>query len=123
MSSIFNQFFNQDKENRKPGKIDYMNNPPKDVDKIKITASVFGRVQGVGFRYATTQTAKNIGIDGSVQNEADGSVYTEAVGSKEQIEEFIMALAKGPSPSSKVERVEIKYDSSVMNYRGFGERH
>lgn len=123
MSSIFNQFFNQDRENRQAGKIEYKNEAPTNTNEIKIKASVFGIVQGVGFRYTTTQTAKKIGVDGIVQNESDGSVYVEARGNKEQIEQFIQELAKGPSPSAQVDRVEIEYDNSIKNYSGFGERH
>lgn len=123
MSSIFNDFFNKDKENRQPGKVDYKNDKPENTEKLKIKASIFGRVQGVGFRYSTTHTAKQIGVNGIVKNEPDGSVYVEAVGTEEQIEQFITELAKGPSPSAQVDRVEVEYDSSVTNYSGFGERH
>ena len=123
MSSIFNQFFNKEKENRQPGKVEYKNKKPENTKNIKIKASVFGKVQGVGFRYSTTQTAKKIGVNGIVKNEVDGSVYVEAVGSDEQVDQFITELAKGPSPSAQVEHVEVEYDSSVNNYSGFSERH
>lgn len=123
MTSIFNSFFNKDKENREPAKIDYQNEQPEDMDPIKIKASVFGRVQGVGFRYTTTELAKNLGVSGIVRNENDGSVYVEALGDEETMEEFITELAKGPSPSAKVDRVEIEYNPAITNYTGFGERH
>lgn len=123
MSSIFKQFFNKDTENRLPGKVEYKNEKPEISEEVKIKAYIFGRVQGVGFRYSTTQTAKELGVNGIVKNEPDGSVYVEAVGSEKQIEQFIKALANGPSLSAQVDRVEVEYDASITNYNGFGERH
>lgn len=123
MSSIFDSFFNQDKENREPSEVIYKNEKPEPKDLIKIRAFIYGVVQGVGFRYSTVQTAKQIGVNGMVQNEADGSVYVEATGSEEQIDTFIEELAKGPSPSAKVDKVEVEYDASITDYNGFGERH
>lgn len=123
MSSIFNHFFNKDKENREPAKIEYKNDRPEDMDPLKIKARVFGHVQGVGFRYSTTELAKKMDVSGIVRNENDGSVYVEAIGDEETMEEFIIELAKGPSPSAQVDQVEVEYDSSITNYSGFGERH
>lgn len=123
MSSIFDSFFNKDKENREPSEVEYKNDKPKNEEVIKIKAQIFGHVQGVGFRYTTTELAKQLEVDGIVRNENDGSVYVEALGDDEQINEFITELAKGPSPSANVDRVVIEYDSSITNYNGFGERH
>jgi len=123
MSSIFDSFFNKDKENRKPGKVEYKNNPPENESPLKIKAQVYGQVQGVGFRFTTTELAKRLNVNGIVRNENDGSVYIEALGDSESINEFIEELAKGPSPSAQVDRVEIEYDSSITDYNGFGERH
>lgn len=39
---------------------------------------VFGRVQGVGFRYYTNMKALELHIKGFVENKPDGSVYIEA---------------------------------------------
>jgi len=122
MSSIFDNFFNQDRENREPGEIEYTNDKPENESTIKLKASIYGRVQGVGFRFSTKQLADELGINGTVRNENDGSVYVEASGNDEQMEQFIEELAKGPSPSAQVERVSITYDSSITDYNGFGEQ-
>ncbi len=58
---------------------------------------VFGRVQGVAFRYSTHRTASMMGIKGFVKNMPDGSVYIEAEGTPEQMAEFIDWCKKGPS--------------------------
>ena len=46
-------------------------------DMIRRRYQVYGRVQGVGFRYTVTQAANALGLTGWVCNERDGSVTTE----------------------------------------------
>lgn len=46
---------------------------------------IFGRVQGVGFRFFTLQQAGKLGIKGTVRNRIDGSVEVIAQGSENQI--------------------------------------
>ena len=123
MTSIFNDFFNQNKEDREVATIEYLNNRETTKEPVKIEATIHGRVQGVGFRFSTIQLAKNIGINGMVRNESDGSVYVEASGNKEKIEGFITELAKGPSPSAVVNKVLIEYNDSLKEYQGFSEGH
>ncbi|MCK9291463.1 MAG: acylphosphatase [Bacteroidales bacterium] len=57
--------------------------------------TVYGRVQGVGFRYHTRKQAEVLRITGFVQNKPDGSVYIEAEG--EHLDEFIQWLRIGPA--------------------------
>lgn len=65
---------------------------------------VFGRVQGVGFRFFTLQEAKQIGVTGYVKNREDGSIAVVAQGSEAQIQQLRLWLSKGPR-TSQVERV------------------
>lgn len=65
---------------------------------------VFGRVQGVGFRFFTLQEAKQIGVTGYVKNREDGSVAVVTQGSEAQIQQLRLWLSKGPR-TSQVERV------------------
>lgn len=65
---------------------------------------IFGRVQGVGFRFFTLQEAKQIGVTGYVRNREDGSVAVVAQGSEAQIQQLRLWLSKGPR-TSQVERV------------------
>ena len=65
---------------------------------------VFGRVQGVEFRYFTWQEAKKLGLKGSVRNRIDGSVEVIAQGDETQMADFEGWLNKGPK-TVKVERV------------------
>jgi acylphosphatase len=78
---------------------------------------VYGRVQGVNFRYHTQMTATKFNIHGFVRNEYDGSVYIEAEGEDIDINNFIHYLCKGPVFSKVVDMKII--DNAIMNYKGF----
>src|SRR5699024_5269603 len=113
MSSIFDQFIQKGKNRKSNVTVEFENEWHGSSDPVKISAKVIGKVQGVGFRFSTKQVAMELGIGGIVRNESDGSVYVEANGSKEQIDHFIAALRKGPSPASDVEKVLGKYAESL----------
>ena len=57
---------------------------------------VSGRVQGVGFRIFTQQTAKNFNLLGWVRNLNDGRVEGIASGEESNINSFSDALKAGP---------------------------
>ena len=120
---MFNEFFNKGRNSKKAGEIIYKNEKPKDSETIKMRVRIEGLVQGVGFRYTTKHVADQIGISGIVKNENDGSVYVEALGSSDLIDQFIEELAKGPSPSAHVDKVTVEFDDSIPDYKGFGQRH
>ncbi|ROU02659.1 acylphosphatase [Histidinibacterium lentulum] len=65
---------------------------------------VTGRVQGVGFRAWTVQTARRLGVAGWVRNHADMSVLAHAEGSETDVDAFVGALREGPA-AAKVDRV------------------
>ena len=62
---------------------------------------VKGIVQGVGYRYFTSDQAAHLGIRGYVKNEPDGSVAGYAEGDGAALDEFFTALKSGP-PASRV---------------------
>ena len=66
---------------------------------------IFGRVQGVGFRYYTQKKAEALGIKGYVKNRPDGSVYVEAEGEPGALDAFVQWCEEGP-PWAHVRRVE-----------------
>ncbi|WP_409022668.1 acylphosphatase [Dellaglioa sp. P0083] len=68
-----------------------------------IQITVFGRVQGVGFRYTTKRLADDLSIYGSVQNNFDDSVTIKASSSDNtQLEKFIQKVKNSPTPAGKV---------------------
>ena len=56
---------------------------------------IYGRVQGVGFRYFTWKKTSQIGIVGYVKNMSDGSVQVVAKGNLEQLTQFRNWLQQG----------------------------
>jgi len=68
---------------------------------------VFGKVQGVAFRYYTREKAVSLGIKGFVKNMRDGSVYIEACGEQDGMKRFIEWCRHGPA-MARVTHVEIQ---------------
>lgn len=67
---------------------------PGTIKRYKLIVS--GRVQGVGYRYFTSQQAGMYRLTGWVRNCYNGSVEIEAQGKKALIDRFIEELRKGP---------------------------
>lgn len=68
-------------------------------------AWVYGRVQGVGFRYNTQREARRLGLTGYACNLDDGSVEVLACGEPSQVEQLMNWLEQGGPRGARVERV------------------
>lgn len=79
---------------------------------------VYGRVQGVGFRYFTYTKAIELGLSGWVKNLADGSVEIKAVGSKELLDRFLAYIKVGPTYSEVMHTV-VEVESTDVIYSRF----
>ncbi len=66
---------------------------------------VAGRVQGVGFRWFTKETADALGLTGWVSNRRDGTVELEAEGTETALDEFVERLKTG-NPAARVDKIE-----------------
>ena len=86
-----------------------------------LNIKIEGRVQGVGFRFVARNEARKRKIKGFIRNECDGSVYIEAEGSSEQLNDFISWCHNGP-PAAMVTNVEIEEDK-LKNFSFFDIRH
>ncbi|PIJ51363.1 acylphosphatase [Erwinia sp. OLTSP20] len=73
--------------------------------KKGVRAWVYGRVQGVGFRYSTQQQANEYGLTGYARNLEDGSVEVLAWGEATQVDSLIDWLKAGGPRTAQVERV------------------
>lgn len=121
MGSLFKDFFDQGKNRDSSGEVIYTNDPLGSSGKQKMRAEISGRVQGVGFRFSTKQSADELGVKGIVRNEPDGTVYVEGVGEQDQLNRFIEALRKGPSPAAEVEKVVVTYDQNIEEKSNFSQ--
>jgi acylphosphatase len=68
--------------------------------------TIFGQVQGVGFRYRFSEQAQHLGITGWVRNRRSGSVEAMIEGTPEAVEALLAWARLGP-PAARVERVEV----------------
>ncbi|EME8179550.1 TPA: acylphosphatase [Enterococcus faecium] len=85
----------------------------------KVKMNVQGLVQGVGFRYMTKMVADQLGVTGTVKNEDDGSVTIEAIGNDDIIQKFIEEVKKSPSPSGRVQYVDVQEDPMIEERKKF----
>ena len=79
---------------------------------------VEGRVQGVGYRWWTVETAGGLGLDGWVRNRADGSVEILAIGEAAAIEQLLQACGGGPLGASvRAVKVEAAEDDGTVGFQ------
>ena len=78
---------------------------------------IYGQVQGVGFRYSALKKANELSIKGFVHNKPNGSVYIEAEGKPEALEEFLVWCQQGPT-RARVD--DVKHEEiPLSNYKKF----
>ena len=89
----------------------------------RITIYVYGRVQGVFYRFHTKRKAKSLNLRGWVKNQDDGGVKILAEGKKQDLETFLLWCRRGP-PFAKVNNISHewtniasdKFDSFKITY-------
>ncbi len=79
---------------------------------------VYGRVQGVGFRYFVQKVAIKLGLRGDVCNSPDGTVEILVEGSPEDIESLIEQVRQGPPLSlvQKIDAVDVPVKGSYSSF-------
>jgi len=79
---------------------------------------VYGRVQGVGFRYFVQRSASNLGLTGSVRNLPDSTVEILVEGEEDLIDQFLEEVRSGPR-MARVNRLEIEDVPPGAAYKSF----
>jgi acylphosphatase len=90
-------------------------------DRVRVRVLVSGRVQGVGFRYATVDEARRLRVQGWVRNLADGRVEAEVEGERSSVEALVRFLRRGP-PGAVVDDVEIRWGAYAGDLGSFSAR-
>ena len=80
-------------------------------------ARVSGRVQGVGFRWATREKARELGLVGWVRNLPDGQVELHVEGAADALAAFEVWLAVGPA-GAVIEALELE-DAELGQFERF----
>lgn len=79
---------------------------------------ISGRVQGVGFRYFTQDTARHEGVTGWVRNLPDGGVEALVEGEAQAVTRVERALRTGPR-GARVDRVYVDDEPATGSYSTF----
>jgi acylphosphatase len=87
----------------------------------RLRARVMGLVQGVGFRYGVIRAAERLGLKGFVENRPDGSVYVEAEGPSEKLDQLEAFLRGGPRPA-RVDQLESERVEPTGEFGSFSWR-
>lgn len=82
-----------------------------------ISILVKGKVQGVGYRFTCMEVAYRLKICGYVRNRHDGSVFIEAEGEQENLDQFAKWCCKGPM-WARVVSCEVA-EGEVQGYKSF----
>ncbi|MBU1032478.1 MAG: acylphosphatase [Patescibacteria group bacterium] len=76
-----------------------------------------GRVQDVFFRESAKQKADELGLVGSVSNDADDTVLIQAQGEERALQKFTAWCKQGPE-HAQVTDVDVR-EGEMRNYSGF----
>jgi len=90
----------------------------KNSDQKRLHARVYGRVQGVGFRYFVLNTAAELGLVGWTRNRRDDSVEVIAEGEIEILKALVRSLQRG-SKSSAVREVKTDLQEASGEFGSF----
>lgn len=88
----------------------------------RLTATVRGRVQGIGFRMHVLAQARCLGLRGWVRNRASGEVEVVAEGQSEPLRVLLAALRRGPS-GAYVTDVDMDLSPATGEFPDFRIRH
>ncbi|GAB3255194.1 acylphosphatase [Arthrobacter pigmenti] len=90
------------------------------MSETRLTATVTGQVQAVGFRYWVRRRAEKLGVTGTAVNEPDGSVTVIAEGDRDAAGQLLDALRSGNTPG-QVRNVEAEFSEGRGGYSSFRE--
>ena len=95
----------------------------KITDAAHLSATAYGRVQGVYFRYFVRNVARKLSLKGYVRNLASGdAVEVQAEGEKLQLNKLLEQLKVGP-PGAWVKSVEIDWSDYSGQFTDFSVRY
>jgi acylphosphatase len=83
-------------------------------DKTRtVSVKIEGRVQGVYYRAWTYETARALGLDGTVRNASDGSVEAVFSGPADTVDVMVARCAEGP-PDARVTKVTVTQEGGAV---------
>jgi len=88
---------------------------------VRARALYSGHVQGVGFRWRATQTARPFRVTGYVRNLPDGEVELVAEGERPELERFLDEVAD--RLAGLIAAAEVAWDDATGEFDDFGVRY
>jgi acylphosphatase len=88
------------------------------MDREQLRVLYTGRVQGVGFRYATKMLATGFDVTGVVRNLPDGRVELVLEGARRELEEFRTAM-QDSEVGGLIRQEEAAWSAAKNAFRGF----
>ncbi len=85
---------------------------------MQLRMIVSGRVQGVGFRYATVHEAEKLGLKGWVRNLPSGEVEIVAEGGEEALGMLVSWARRGPR-AARVGSVHEEWSENLGHFAEF----
>jgi len=89
---------------------------------VRLSAIVYGRVQGVFFRDFTCRQAWALGLRGYVRNLPDGTVMVIAEGPREALRQLLGQIEVGPS-GARVHKVDFHWGDHSGEFDRFEVRY
>ena len=87
----------------------------------RVKIKVFGKVQGVSYRYGVEKLAGEMDLKGWVANMPDGTVEIEAEGEEEGLNKLVDWCKQG-SEYAEVENVEVERGEASGEFDSFERR-
>ncbi len=84
----------------------------------RVRIKVYGKVQGVFFRYSAKELADRLGVKGFAKNNFDGTVEVLAEGNDTEVNQIVEFCKQGPE-MSRVEKIELKEEKVRGDYDKF----
>jgi acylphosphatase len=89
--------------------------------KVRLSLTISGRVQGVGFRASASDEARSLGLAGWVRNRATGEVEIVAEGKRENLE-MLLAWAHSGPPGARVVHLQEEWAPATGDFSDFRVR-
>jgi acylphosphatase len=97
----------------RPGMTEFSFHMDREPERCTVSVKIEGRVQGVYYRAWTHETARTLGLDGTVRNCRDGSVEATFSGPADKIEEMLRLCHDGP-PGACVTKVSVTGEGGTV---------
>ena len=88
------------------------------MSRVRMMVLYSGRVQGVGFRYATRSVAAGFDVTGTVRNLADGRVELIVEGDRAELEAFREAI-RNEGLAGNIRDETVNWSEASGGFRGF----